>query len=226
MIADRLLELRRRNKISRAALAEILVQRGTPSAPSTIARWESGELVPNANQFLTLCEIYDIEDIRQTFMGSAGVHDLMEGLNYNGKQEAKRYVKFLKESPFFSDDEGPRKRFSTIPFFALPASAGTGTFLHNDDCEQMEVDDTVPTDATMAIRLHGDSMTPRFADGQIVFVKEQPAIEIGQIGIFVLNGEGYCKRLGSNSLISLNSKYKPIFLRFFDEFRVVGKVVG
>jgi SOS-response transcriptional repressor LexA len=69
-------------------------------------------------------------------------------------------------------------------------------------------------------------MTPRFIDGQIVFIKEQQVLVVGEIGIFYLNGDAYIKKLGEAELISLNDDYEPIQIGEFDSFRVFGKVVG
>ena len=72
-------------------------------------------------------------------------------------------------------------------------------------------------------------MTPLYTDGQIVYVRQQPDLKPGEIGIFVLNGEAYCKKLetdGGIKLISLNPNYKPIKVKYSYELRVIGKVVG
>ena len=69
-------------------------------------------------------------------------------------------------------------------------------------------------------------MTPRFVDRQIVFVRRQHRLEVGEIGIFGLNGDSYVKKLGRGVLLSLNSHYKPIRIREFDSFHIFGKVVG
>ena len=78
------------------------------------------------------------------------------------------------------------------------------------------------------MRISGDSMTPLFTDGQTVYVRQQQELENGDIGIFVLNGEAFCKKLDSENgrLISLNLKYPPIVLGDYSDLRVVGKVVG
>ena len=225
MLAERLTEIRESNRISQGELAKRLQEKGFTTTTSTISRWEKGNLIPSASQFLALCEVFDIEDIRQTFTGIVRPLDMLSGLNYNGRTEARRIIKCMMDSPLFTTIDPPRRQSSIIPFYDLPASAGSGVFLDSDGYEHMEVDDTVPKEATMAIRISGDSMTPRFADRQIVFVKEQPAIDIGQIGIFILNNEGYIKKLGGDSLISLNPKYKPIRLRDHDELRTVGRVL-
>jgi SOS-response transcriptional repressor LexA len=69
-------------------------------------------------------------------------------------------------------------------------------------------------------------MTPRFSDGQVIFIKEQPTVEVGEIGIFLLNDESFVKKLGNAELISLNPSYAPRQITEFDSFRTFGKVVG
>ena len=71
-----------------------------------------------------------------------------------------------------------------------------------------------------------DSMMPRFNDGDKVYVVNQQSVEIGEIGIFVINGDAYIKKLGKGQLISLNEKYKPISLHNDDCIYCCGKVIG
>ena len=110
--------------------------------------------------------------------------------------------------------------------YDIPVSAGAGNYLDDGAHEMIEVDGTVPDTADYALRISGDSMTPRFVDRQIIFVHEQPALDEGEIGIFCLNNEVYLKKLGRGCLISLNSRYEPIPIREHDDIRVLGKVVG
>lgn len=84
----------------------------------------------------------------------------------------------------------------------MPASAGSGVFLDSDSYTLIDVDENVPEAATLAVRISGDSMTPLFNDGQIVYVHHQQELENGEIGIFVLNGEAFCKKLVPNPAAS------------------------
>lgn len=68
----------------------------------------------------------------------------------------------------------------------------------------------VPIDANFGVRITGNSMEPQIYDGDIVWVKQQQILEEGQIGVFVLNNEGYCKKYHTNRLESLNPKYADI----------------
>lgn len=125
------------------------------------------------------------------------------------------------------EDEQDNSNEYFIAYYDLPASAGTGAFLHTDTTQKLKVPETPTTlRADFAVRVSGDSMEPKYYDGDILLVEEKPDIEMGQIGIFVLNGTGYVKKKGENGLISLNPKYDPIEPETFDDCRCIGKVIG
>ena len=110
--------------------------------------------------------------------------------------------------------------------YNMPVSAGPGNYLDNGEYEMIEVDNTAPAAADYAVRISGDSMSPRFVDRQIIFVHEQQTLDEGEIGVFSLNSEVYLKKLGRGRLVSLNDAYEPIPIREYDDIRVLGKVVG
>ncbi|MBQ7736805.1 MAG: helix-turn-helix domain-containing protein [Oscillospiraceae bacterium] len=117
-----------------------------------------------------------------------------------------------------------------LPLYRLAVSAGTGEFLDGSDYDTVEVGEEVSPQADFGVRIAGDSMEPRFVNGQIVWVHRQDTLRPGEIGVFLYNGSGYCKRLerrnGATELVSLNPLYAPIRVREEDEFRLFGKVVG
>lgn len=115
-----------------------------------------------------------------------------------------------------------------IPFYETPVSAGTGSWLGDDILAEWL---TVPrndmtTSADFALKISGDSMQPKFSNGETVLVKQTSSVFEGEIGVFVLNGESYIKKLEKKELVSLNPAYKPIPLHGFDDVRCVGKVLG
>jgi len=112
-----------------------------------------------------------------------------------------------------------------LKLFNNPVSAGFGTWL-DDGCEYNFIDiDNDYVKADFALKVKGDSMSPLYNDGDIVFIKSMTLIEPGQIGVFVLNDEGYLKQWQGNRLISINQNYKPIQISEIDKFFIVGKVV-
>ena len=109
-------------------------------------------------------------------------------------------------------------------------SAGTGEFLTDETCEEIELPIAqVPDEADFCLSVNGDSMEPIFHDGDYVFLKRQLEIYSGNIGVVIVNGESFLKRIWFENnnirLESFNKKYKDIIITENDEFRIVGKVV-
>lgn len=97
------------------------------------------------------------------------------------------------------------------------------------DSEMIQTD--VPAKADKAIHIKGDSMEPKIASNSIIFYHEQPTMEIGEIGIFEINGSAVtCKKYyvdyESKKIIlkSINPKYEPMYFAR-DQVRILGKVV-
>lgn len=84
------------------------------------------------------------------------------------------------------------------------------------------------------LQIKGDSMSPRFLEGDVVIVKKQNNIENGEIAIVLVNGnEATVKKIKKMDngimLIPLNNSYEPIFYNV-DEIntlpvQIIGKVV-
>lgn len=131
---------------------------------------------------------------------------------------------------FGREAEERRSPGRVLPLYRLAVSAGTGEFLDGEDYDTVEVGEEVSPLADFGVRIAGDSMEPRFVHGQIVWVRRQETLRSGEIGIFLYNGSGYCKRLErtdhSTELVSLNPHYPPIRVRPEDELRLLGRVVG
>ena len=102
-------------------------------------------------------------------------------------------------------------------------SAGTGEWLEETN-EEITYDGEIPPH-DFAVKVNGDSMTPLFADGEILFVKATSEARDGQIVICHVNGEAYVKKLSGNRLVSLNKKYDDILINEIDEFKIFGVVV-
>lgn len=78
--------------------------------------------------------------------------------------------------------------------------------------------------ADYAIGVSGDSMEPTFYDSDIVYVKKDAHLNIGDIGIFQKDNCIYIKEVGKDGLISRNPKYKPMING--GTVTCLGKVLG
>lgn len=66
-----------------------------------------------------------------------------------------------------------------------------------------------------ALRIKGDSMTPRICEGDVVIVKKQPDVESGSVAIILVNGyEATVKKVIKGrdyiTLIGFNPSFEPI----------------
>ena len=138
-------------------------------------------------------------------------------------REYERMIREQAEEPYSLDTPSVRK----LRLYNIAVSAGTGSYLSGDDYREISVYSNEKTDAAdFAVRVYGDSMMPRYADGDILLVMKSDGIEKGELGIFALNGESFFKKYGGDRLISLNPAYRDIVIGENDEILCFGKVIG
>jgi len=221
---------RKKKHLSQQELAELLKTYGISTTNKTISCWEKNAYEPPAGTFLNLCGILGITDAYSEYFGSNPDNPL-SGLNEEGKEKALDYISLLIDSgkyqPAVTTVLPIHRR---VRLYSVPVSAGRGNFLENEEYSEIEAGSEVPEAADYGVRISGDSMEPQFTNGQLIWVQQQAQIASGEIGIFLLDGEAYCKKFqtgkGGTSLISLNQKYAPITVDGKHDFKVLGKVVG
>ena len=80
--------------------------------------------------------------------------------------------------------------------------------------------------ADFIFSVSGDSMEPKFHNGDRVLVKKQNTLQYGEIGAFMIGGEQYIKQYEADGLHSLNNHYKTMTPEEYGEIYVIGLVVG
>lgn len=132
------------------------------------------------------------------------------------------------EAPAVDEPELEEPKVIMIRFVPLSVSAGTGEPLPEDSrSTYLKIKHSdVAEEADYAVRINGESMLPRFKDNDIVLVKVQDEVNVGQIGIFTINGDGYIKQRGEDRLISLNSEYDDIYFEEGQDIRCKGLVIA
>lgn len=124
-------------------------------------------------------------------------------------------------------DEPEQEEEFYIDLCNLPVSAGTGVYLDEDYTEPLQIMRTAIAErANYAVRVSGNSMETKFFDGDIVLVETCPTVDIGEIGIFIVNGEGFIKKRGEDRLISLNPECDDVILHEYDTVYCRGRVLG
>lgn len=101
--------------------------------------------------------------------------------------------------------------------------------------ENLDGEVTVPEDinADFALRCKGDSMIDaRIHNGDIVYIRQQPTVENGEIAAVLIDEEATLKRVyisdNTITLVACNSKYQPFVYTGsqLDQIRILGKAVG
>ena len=228
-IGETLAGLRKAKKFMQKDVAAKLAAHGFDVSAKTIYNWEKGISQPSIPQFLTLCDIFGVDDVMWQF---AGLHrGPYSGLNQAGRQKAREFIDLLFHIAMFRDDpEEPAAAPRMLRLYDIPASAGGGGFLDSSGYEMIEAPGYVPSNADFALRISGDSMEPLFQDGQVIWVQAQDVLVSGDIGIFTYFSDVYCKKLiiddGKAYLRSLNTNYADIEIKDDLGFKAIGKVVS
>lgn len=196
----------------------------------------TGEPDNRNNYTLTEEEIRLIEDYRKLdFWGRSTVATVIsseakrfgdknsDALDEKPDAPAAGSAKILRPLSAARREGGKR----SVKLFELPVSAGVGVYLDGDSTETITVPDSEKTaGADYALRIRGNSMEPRYHDGDILLVQSAERVEVGELGIFLLDGSGFFKVFGGDTLLSLNPDYASIPIREYSEFSCKGKVIG
>ena len=228
-IGDRIKELRDLRNMTQQQLADLMGE----SSGRVIYNWEKSISRPDSDKIVKLCSVLQVSADEllgcKTDTPKPTVAEWSTILKYRAIDD---YGRKTVDAVLDVEHErciGAKRKARVLPidFFRIPVSAGTGTFLDSEDKETIYVpDSSTAEEADYVLEVRGNSMEPTFYDGDKIFIVKQDAVNLGEIGIFVINGDAFIKKLGKGQLISLNEKYKPIPLNNDDSIYCCGKVIG
>ena len=230
-MGERLRSARENAGLYQERLAELI---GVTSG-RVISNWEKNIARPDADKMVRLCSVLDISP--SYLLGYEHGNEYLapeeqsvlrkfRELDAHGRDLVstvldKEYQRISHNAP------AEFKRYLRIPFYDSAASAGTGLYLSDVESRSIRVPlNAVTVDTDFIIPIKGDSMEPEFSDGNRVCVKAQPSVEVGEIGVFLVNGDAYIKKFEQNRLVSLNSAYSDILLGTYDSVFCKGRVLG
>ncbi len=208
---------------------------------TTYNNYEKGNREPTGGMICKLAEFYDVttdyllgrkESKQQTEPSDIDIK--LNALDAHGRNLVKmvleaEYQRCTGESTVKEKQpEITHTPMITMRTSQYRVSAGTGFSLdEGDDSLEISVPDTPLTRlADFCLTITGDSMEPVYHDGDIVLVKRSEFVRKGEIGIFVVDGNGYIKKFGGDRLISINSDYNDIILTHESYARCFGRVIG
>ena len=248
-IGSKIAAIRKKRHISQAELARLLAECGVSVQPAAVAKWESGMTVPNAYQLIAVCVSLNVPDMIPEFTGIAKLPDFE--LNEHGLKKLDEYRELLIASGRYKPilaEAAPSSATITIPTSYIRAAAGTGNFMDDENFEDKEYPESaVPAGTDFALFVDGESMSPIYINGQVVFIQQCEAVRPGQVGIFSIDNEvvikiydeqepdDSCKEEFTDSngfvhpqvvLRSYNSEWEPRPISPYQEFHVYGKVLN
>lgn len=206
---------------------------------STFSSWEVGKSEPSGEMLIKLCEFYkcdmmkEFSSIIDKDVFTSNEIKLVEcyrKLDFYGKDMVDMVISKELERITSNQNntrvQNEERDIIYVSFAQGSASAGSGNTLFGDlDDEPLAlIVNGVTEKADFVVRVKGDSMLPQYSNGDIVLVSKQP-VETGDIGLFVINGDGYIKKKGNQELISINPDYKNIPVNQFDTVYCMGKVI-
>ena len=166
---------------------------------------------------------------------SIGTDDIVKKINDVSIQlNADRQTKVYNYAEQQLDEQNKVVNFSDyiqeeVKFYGS-VSAGTGLYLDDEQVETISFEvNTIPNGTDFCLKVNGDSMEPTFNNGDYVFIKRETDFRNGSIGVVIVNGDAYLKKIyitpDSIKLVSLNKKYKDITVTQDDTLKYVGTVV-
>lgn len=208
--SDRLKSLRKEKELSQQELANII-----KISKSSINMYERGEREPSFETMEAFADFFNVD---------------MDYLH--GRQDIKRKI----------DITGEFQKRQNLPSNIRPAvkrryrylgKVACGEPIFADEQKETYVDLESDVRADFVLEAKGDSMiNARIYDGDIVFIREQPDVQDGEIAVIIIDDEATLKRVYKYddhiSLCSENPRYKPIIIKA-DEgktVRIIGKAVG
>ena len=230
LIGEKIKAARMERGLTQVQLAKMIGEK----TGTVINNWESANSRPAIDKIPSICQALHITpDYLFNITGEHPSVDEMSmvkkyrKLDSFGKSAVDAVLNVEFDRMLSIQPKKQRARMLKFDFYNYPASAGTGNFLETETPEDIWVKEVAEAeDADYVIPITGDSMEPTYHGGDKVFVEKCSTIEVGEIGIFVVNGEAYIKELGEKCLISHNSAYKPIKLTANDSVYCCGRVLG
>lgn len=175
-------------------------------AQSTLSTWENGVFEPDAQTLVVLANKFNVSI--DYLLGKE--KDTSFNLN-----EMSNIITF--------------ENFKKIPIIGTIA-CGEPILAEENFEGYTHIEDVVNAD--FGLRCKGDSMSPKFFDGDIVLIRQQPMVENGQIAAVIIDNEATLKRVYIDQdkivLNPENLSFAPLVYQGeqMNTVRIIGLAVG
>ncbi|PWB61132.1 MAG: hypothetical protein C3F17_13485 [Bradyrhizobiaceae bacterium] len=196
IIGDRLREARTNRHLDQISLAEKI-----GVVTRTLQRWEKGEQVPDG---VALTKIAKATGVQPTW--------LLTG-------EGEMYPALSRPRNVFPLNATTKRKVGLVdlPLISAVPAGKVATMFHPDYVDTYVTVDDVKDPQAFALKVRGNSMSPRIEDGDIVIVSPNQEVHSGDICVIRVSGEDTLKRVKLEGmymhLIPLNPEFEPVTVK-------------
>lgn len=175
-------------------------------AQSTLSTWENGVFEPDSKTLVVLADLFNVS------------------VDYLLGKEKDTSLNLNEMSNIITFDN-----FKRIPIIGTIA-CGEPILAEENIDGYTHIEDVIHAD--FGLRCKGDSMSPKFLDGDIVLIRQQPMVENGQIAAVIIENEATLKRVYVDQdkiiLNPENLSFAPLVYQGeqMNAVRIIGLAVG
>ena len=216
-------KLKARRKELKLTQKEIAEQLGISF--QAYSAWERGIKEPSKEK---VSQLENILKVPKGYFTQIEIVRLYHSLSKQGKEKVVLYARNLSQEEQAQKVIAMPERFYEYRVYER-MSAGIGASVYDDrNFDTVYFNEELAHD--FASWVSGNSMEPKYQNGSVALIRETGFDYDGAVYAVVCNNQTYIKRVYREEnglrLVSINPKYKDIFISYEDDPRIVGIIVG
>ena len=216
-------KLKARRKELKLTQKEIAEQLGISF--QAYSAWERGIKEPSKEKVF---QLENILKVPKGYFTQIEIVRLYHSLSKQGREKVVLYARNLsQEEQAHKVTAMPERLYEYRVYERM--SAGIGASVYDDqNFDTVYFNEELAHD--FASWVSGDSMEPKYQNGSVALIRETGFDYDGAVYAVVCNNQTYIKRVYREEnglrLVSINPKYKDIFISYEEDPRIVGIIVG
>ena len=216
-------KLKTRRKELKLTQREIAEQLGISF--QAYSAWERGVKEPSKEKVF---QLENILKVPKGYFTQIEIVRLYHSLSKQGQEKVVLYARNLsQEEKVQKVPPMPARLYEYRVYERM--SAGIGASVYDDqNFDTVYFNEELAHD--FASWVSGDSMEPKYQNGSVALIRETGFDYDGAVYAVVCNNQTYIKRVYREEnglrLVSINPKYKDIFISYEEDPRIVGIIVG
>ena len=187
--------------------------------------WERGIKEPSKEK---VSQLENILKVSKGYFTQIEIVRLYHSLSKQGQEKVVLYARNLSQEEQVQKVTAMPERLYEYRVYER-MSAGIGASVYDDqNFDTVYFNEELAHD--FASWVFGDSMEPKYQNGSVALIRETGFDYDGAVYAVVCNNQTYIKRVYREEnglrLVSINSKYKDIFISYEEDPRIVGIIVG